>query len=454
MKLGIIGAGPGGYEAALYAAQRGIEVTLFEKQFVGGTCLNLGCIPTKTILASTELYSHIEEASQFGIKVEGAEISWEQVQQRMLKTVAQLRKGVEFLLKKRGVRLINAEAFYLGDHRIEAGGQTYEFDNVIIATGSRPAELPGLATDKKWIINSNHFFTRKELPKRALVVGTGAIGLELSDILRAFGTELTVVELVPQVMPLLDSDASSNYARILSKKGIKFIVGNSVKTIEHKEDHLKVTLTNDQELEVDQIVVGVGRTPNSEVIKTDKVQTERGKIKVNNSLVTSEEGTYAIGDVAIPPVSRGALAHVASHEGIFAVKHILGEANEMDWHAVPWVVFTDPPLAAIGQTEKEASQAGLAVKTYTLPYRALGAAVAKNRTEGFCKFIVEADTGRILGVQMAGVGADLIINEMAVVLQQNMTVKELSEVIHAHPTLSEVAKESAFALLGYPINTM
>jgi len=156
----------------------------------------------------------------------------------------------------------------------------------------------------------------------------------------------------------------------------------------------------------------------------------------------------------MPPVSRGALAHVASHEGIFAVKHILGEANEMDWHAVPWVVFTDPPLAAIGQTEKEASQAGLAVKTYTLPYRALGAAVAKNRAEGFCKFIVEADTGRILGVQMAGVGADLIINEMAVVLQQNMTVKELSEVIHAHPTLSEVAKESAFALLGYPINTM
>ncbi len=454
MKLGIIGAGPGGYEAALYAAQRGIDVTLFEKQFVGGTCLNLGCIPTKTILASTELYSHIKEASQFGVTVEGAQISWQQVQQRMLKTVAQLRRGVEFLLKKRGVHLVQGEAFYRGNHQVEVAGETYEFDYVIIATGSRPAELPGLSTDKKWIINSNHFFTRKELPKRALVVGTGAIGLELSDILRAFGTEVTVVELVPQVMPLLDSDASTNYAKILSKKGIKFIVGNSVKNIDHEDSHLKVTLTNDQELEVDQIVVGVGRTANVEVIKTDRIQVERGKVKVDKSLLTSEEGVYAIGDVAMPPIARGALAHVASHEGIFAVKHILGEAKEMDWHAVPWVVFTDPPLAAIGQTEKEATQAGTAVKTYTLPYRALGAAVAKNRTEGFCKFIVAADTGKVLGVQMAGVGADLIINEMAVVLQQNMTVKELSEVIHAHPTLSEVAKESAFALLGYPINTM
>jgi len=454
VKLGIIGAGPGGYEAALYAAQRGIDVTLFEKQFVGGTCLNLGCIPTKTILASTELYSHIKEASQFGVTVEGAQISWQQVQQRMLRTVAQLRRGVEFLLKKRGVHLVQGEAFYHGNHQVEAAGETYEFDYVIIATGSRPAELPGLSTDKKWIINSNHFFTRKELPKRALVVGTGAIGLELSDILRAFGTELTVVELVPQVMPLLDSDASSTYAKILSKKGIKFVVGNSVKNIDHEDDHLKVTLTNDQELEVDQIVVGVGRTANVEVIKTDKIQVEKGKVKVDKSLLTSEEGVYAIGDVAMPPVARGALAHVASHEGIFAVKHILEEAKEMDWHAVPWVVFTDPPLAAIGQTEKEATQAGIAVKTYTLPYRALGAAVAKNRTEGFCKFIVEEDTGKVLGVQMAGVGADLIINEMAVVLQQNMTVKELSEVIHAHPTLSEVAKESAFALLGYPINTV
>lgn len=294
MKLGIIGAGPGGYEAALYAAQRGIDVTLFEKQFVGGTCLNLGCIPTKTILASTELYSHIKEASQFGVTVEGAQISWQQVQQRMLKTVAQLRRGVEFLLKKRGVHLVQGEAFYRGNHQVEVAGETYEFDYVIIATGSRPAELPGLSTDKKWIINSNHFFTRKELPKRALVVGTGAIGLELSDILRAFGTEVTVVELVPQVMPLLDSDASTNYAKILSKKGIKFIVGNSVKNIDHEDSHLKVTLTNDQELEVDQIVVGVGRTANVEVIKTDRIQVEKGKVKVDKSLLTSEKASMPL----------------------------------------------------------------------------------------------------------------------------------------------------------------
>lgn len=454
MKLGIIGAGPGGYEAALYAAQKGIEVTLFEKQFVGGTCLNLGCIPTKAIIASTELFSHIKNASEFGIKVDNAEISWPLVQQRMIKTVTQLRKGVEFLLKKRNVQFVHSEASYLGDHKIQAEGKIYEFDRVIIATGSRPAELPGLKTDKKWIINSNHFFTRKELPKRALVVGTGAIGLELSDILRAFGTELTVVELVPQVMPLLDQDASVSYSRILTRKGINFVVGNSVKDIQYHDDYLDVTLTNDQRLQVEQIIVGVGRASNTEAIKTDKVAMERGKIKVDKTMQTSEPGTYAVGDVALTPVPRGALSHVASHEGVFAVKHMLGEATEMDWHAVPWVVFTDPPLAAVGMLEKEAKQAGIPVKTYNLSYKSIGAAVAKARTEGFIKFIVDPETTKVLGAEMAGVGADLIVNELSVIVQENMTMDQVTEVMHAHPTLSEVVKESAFGVLGFPINTL
>jgi dihydrolipoamide dehydrogenase len=273
-------------------------------------------------------------------------------------------------------------------------------------------------------------------------------------MLRAFGTELTVVELVPKVMPLIDQDVSASYSKILSRKGINFVVGNSVKNIEYFDDHMKVTLTNDQQLDVDQIIVGVGRASNVEVIHTDKVVLERGKIKVDKTLQTSEEGTYAIGDVAFPPVPRGALAHVASHEGIFAVKHILGESKEMDWHAVPWVVFTDPPLAAVGMMEKEANQANIAVKTYNLSYKALGAALAKNRAEGFAKFIVDPETTRVLGAEIVGVGADLIINELAVIVQQSMTMKEVSEVIQAHPTLSEVVKESAFGILGYPINTL
>ncbi|NPV88999.1 dihydrolipoyl dehydrogenase [Coprothermobacteraceae bacterium] len=454
MKLGIIGAGPGGYEAALYAAQRGFKVTLFEKAFVGGTCLNLGCIPTKAILASTELFDHIKEAEQFGITVAEAKIHWDRVQQRTLRTVVQLRKGIEYLLKKRNVELITAEARYLGDKRVEAQGQVFDFDAVIIATGSRPLELPGLKTDKKRVINSNQFFTRREVPKKALVIGTGPIGLEFADIMRAFGSEVVAVELAEQVMPLLDPDVSLAFSRIMTKKGLRFITGTSVDTVEDLGGKLRVSLTNGQTFDVDEVLIGVGRAPNSEVVHTDRIKLDRGRIVVDHTLQTTEPGVYAVGDVAGTPVPRGALAHVASHEGIFAVRHLLGEVRQMDWHAIPWVVFTNPPIGSVGMSETEAKRSSIEVKTFNVSYRAIGAATAKARTEGFGKLVVRADDNVLIGGTVVGMGADLIVNELAVAVQHRLTPEELAEVIHAHPTLSEVVKESAFGLLGFPINTL
>lgn len=421
--IAILGSGPGGYVAALYAAACGKKVVLIEKDLIGGVCLNRGCIPTKTLMSS----------------VRGKEKGdYEAIKMRKDQVVNRLRSGIESLLKARTVSIKRGTGKLIDKGVIDVNGERVEAKAVIIATGSRPAELAGFKPDGSLITTSAGMLVLPKIPNKLLIIGGGYIGCEFGYLYNALGSEVTIVEMTDRLLPPMDRELSKNMELILKKKKVKILTNTKA------NESMKGAF--------DKILVSIGRKSNIENIGLEKIG-----IKVKNNCILTDEyfktnvtNTYAIGDVT----GGKMLAHVASHEGICAVDNILGKRRRIDQNAVPACIYTEPQLTSVGLTKEEAEKKGLKVKVVKFPFSACGKAHAIGATEGFVKMVGDEVNGTILGVHMVGPGVTDLVAEATMMVKLKMKASLVTEVIHAHPTLSEALMEAAFALTGKPIHTL
>ncbi|MCK9474692.1 MAG: dihydrolipoyl dehydrogenase [Candidatus Muirbacterium halophilum] len=441
--LAIIGAGPGGYTAALYAAIKGLSVILFEKEHVGGTCLNWGCIPTKSLLASSQLYQKILDSAKFGIKVDKTEIDFETVFNRKDDIVKSLRSGIELLIKKRKINLIRGEAILEENSTILCNGEVYKADNIIIATGSSPMELKGMKTDGKFILNSTHALELKDIPQNILIVGGGVIGVEFASLWQGFGKNVTIIEIAENILPMADIDIVKRLRTMLKKQGIKIITGKAVDNINVLNEKVIVKINDKSEMEFDKVLIAAGRSLNLKNIKL-KLEKNNNLIKVDSRMMTDKKNIYAIGDI----VSKYQLAHVASSQALIAVNNILGEECHFSEKAIPSCIYTHPEAAWVGMTEKQVDdmENGKYNKG-VFRFNALGKALAIGENEGFVK-ILSDENDNILGIHMLGPKVTELISEAVTAIATRLKVYEWSSVIHAHPTLSEAVMEAVHDVHG------
>ncbi len=449
VKLTIIGAGPGGYVAAIRAAQKGAQVTVVESAEVGGTCLNWGCIPTKTIIASAEALAHVRNAADFGIEVSG-EVGYNlaKVRERKDKVVSIQVKGIKGLFKSWGVSLIEGRGSLLSPdvvRVVQKDGTTMDVksDKVIMSTGSRPAKLPGFPFDGESVITSDDAVLLKKIPQSLLIVGAGVIGSEFAFIYRTFGADVTMVEMVPHAISTEDEEMSELLERELKKAKIKLMVNVKVEKVEKGSDGMMTArLSNGQEIRTEMILVSIGRSLNSENLGLNEVGVGRGKrgeIVVNERMETSVPGVYAIGDVT----GKIMLAHVASHQGLVAVENALGGNELMDYAVVPSCIFTMPEIGSVGLREKAAAEKGIKYRVGRFQYRALGKAHAIGEITGMMKILADEATDKVLGVHICGAHATDLIHEGALAITMGATATQLGHMIHAHPTLAEGVMEAA-----------
>ncbi|MCX6901808.1 MAG: dihydrolipoyl dehydrogenase [Verrucomicrobia bacterium] len=438
----VIGAGPGGYGAAIRAAQRGARVTLVSDAPPGGVCLHLGCIPTKTLLASVEAFRTVQRAAEFGLEVASTggtpQLAADAMLRRTRKVTSAMGKGLEFLFRKNGIQFVNSRARLLGGGRVQVGDDVLTAPRIILATGSRPAPTPsGLpAVDGQRVINSNHALHLTEPPKKLLIIGGGYIGCEFACIFRALGSEVTVVEALANLLPGMDVELGATLAKFFRKAGIEVRVGETVSEFEPG---------------FDRVLISVGRVPNTGDIGCDAAGvklTARGHVEVNEQMETSAPGIYAIGDV----VGRFPLAHVASAQARVAVANALGDSATMDYAAVPGVVFTHPEVASVGLTEAEAQAQGRAVRVGKFPMAALGRAQASGETDGFVKLVADVETHRLLGGQVIGPAAGELIAAITLAISLGATAEQITHTIFAHPTFAEAIGEAAEATFGSPVH--
>ncbi|NOX20986.1 MAG: dihydrolipoyl dehydrogenase [Nitrospirae bacterium] len=447
MKIGILGAGPGGYVAALKAAQLGAEVVVIEDTEVGGTCLNRGCIPTKTMLASSELYEKLKKAEEFGIQIEGTiSANLEKVVARKQKVIDIQVKGIKGLFKSWGVELKKGRGRLISERQIKIEGpetdETIEVDKIIIATGSRPAEIPVFPFDGKRIISSTEALELTTIPKSILIIGAGVIGCEFASIYRAFGSEVTIVELLPRAVSTEDEEISKTLEKELKKKKIKLYTEVKADSVEVKDDGVHTKLSNGKEIVSDIVLVSIGRALNSDGIGLEEVGVEkgqRGEIKVNERMQTNVDGIYAIGDVT----GGILLAHVASKEGIVAAINATGGSATIDYSVVPAAIFTHPEIGSVGLREHQAREKGIDYITGHFQFRALGKAHAMGEISGLIKILADKKTDKVLGAHIIGPHASDLIHEAAVAIKNGLTIKDLADTIHAHPTLAEGIMEAA-----------
>jgi dihydrolipoamide dehydrogenase len=453
--LVVLGAGPGGYVAAIRAAQLGLKAAVVEKDRPGGVCLNIGCIPSKALIHDAELVRSAAELSELGVKVDLAGLDYGKAFARSRKAADTLSKGVVYLLKKNKIELVAGEGTIRGPHEIAVkGGRTLSGKNLLIATGSRPRPIPGFEFDEKSILSSNGALMLEKLPRRIGILGGGAIGVEFAHVLNAFGVEVHLVEMMEQLLPLEDGEAVEVIARSFKKRGITLYLGTKASGYTRAGSALKLTLEGKEggkELEVDQVLVVVGRAPNTEGIGLEAIglKTERGFIPVGDYGQTAVAGVYAIGDVVATPM----LAHVASKEGEIAVEHMAGRQPHprLDLNAVPGAVYCEPQLASFGYTEKKAREAGLSFDKASLPYRAAGKSVAIGKTEGLVKLLVDKETREILGAHVVGADATELVHELLLAKTAELLPEDLATMIHAHPTLAEAVMEAARLVEGWAI---
>ncbi|HUI45864.1 MAG TPA: dihydrolipoyl dehydrogenase [Nitrospirota bacterium] len=449
VKLTIIGAGPGGYVAAIRAAQMGAQVTVVEAAEVGGTCLNWGCIPTKTIITSAEALEHVRRAAEFGIEVAG-EVGYNlgKIRERKDKVVSIQVKGIRGLFKSWGVSLIEGRGSLLSPdvvRVVQSDGTTMDVksDKVIIATGSRPARLRGFPFDGENVITSDDAVLLKRIPKSLLIVGAGVIGSEFAFIYRSFGAEVTMVEMLPRALSTEDEDMSDIIEREFKKSKIKLIANTGVEKVEKADDGmLTATLSNGQEAKAEMILVSIGRSLNSENLGLDAIRVamgKRGEILVNERMETNVPGIYAIGDVT----GKILLAHVASAQGLKAAANALGGSEKMDYGAVPAGIFTMPEIGSVGLREQEAKEKGIKYRVGRIPYRGLGKPHAMGEITGVVKIIADEATDKVLGVHLCGAHATDLVHEGALAITMGATAKQLGNMIHAHPTLAEGIMEAA-----------
>ncbi|MBI5817806.1 MAG: dihydrolipoyl dehydrogenase [Verrucomicrobia bacterium] len=438
----IIGAGPGGYVAAIRAAQRGARVTLVSDAPPGGVCLHLGCIPTKALLASAEALRTVQRASDFGVDAAsvsaGPRLAADAMLRRARKVTGAVTKGLEFLFRKNGIQFVSGRAQLLGGGRVQVGDNVLTASHIILATGSRPAPSPkGLPpVDGQRIINSNHALHLAEPPKKLLIIGGGYIGCEFACIFRALGSEVTVVEALANLLPGMDAELGAAMARFFRKAGIEVRTGETMSEFDPG---------------FDRVLISVGRVPNTGDIGCDAAGvklTARGHVEVNDRMETSAPGIYAIGDI----VGRFPLAHVASAQARVAVANAFGESSTMDYTAAPGVVFTHPEVASVGLNEAEAQAQGRAVRVGKFPMAALGRAQASGETDGFVKLVIDAETHRVLGGQIIGPAAGELIAAITLAISLGATAEQVAHTIFSHPTYAEAIGEAAEAAFGSPVH--
>ena len=457
LNLTIIGAGPGGYVAAIRAAQMGAKVTLVENSEVGGTCLNRGCIPTKTIIASTRILEQVRRAGDFGIVLNGTvEYSLEAIRERKNKVVLTQIKGIRGLLKSWGVQLIDGAGSLVTPDSVmvvQSDGTRLDIpsDKIIIATGSRPMRLPVFPFDGSDVITSDEAIRLDNVPRSLLIIGAGVIGCEFAFIYRSLGCEVIVVELMPHALSTEDHELSEIIEREMKKAKIKLIVNVKVEKAEKAGNAVTTRLSQGQEISTDQVLVSIGRSMNSENIGLEAIGVKRGargEIIVNRKMETNVPGVYAIGDVT----GNIMLAHVASRQGIVAVENALGGNTLMDYSAVPSAIFTHPEIASVGLREKQAAEQGIKYRVGRFQFRALGKAHAIGEISGMVKILAEADTDKVLGVHICGPHATDLIHEGVLAIKSGSTAGHLEELIHAHPTLAEAVMEAAEDIHGRSIH--
>ncbi|MGC8788145.1 MAG: dihydrolipoyl dehydrogenase [Anaerolineae bacterium] len=456
--IAIIGAGPGGYVAALRAAQLGAKVVLIEKDKLGGVCLNWGCIPTKTLLRTAEVLKLAQEAAEYGVLVDGVRLDWPAAQKRKDGVVRRLTGGVKFLLEKAGVQLLPGTARFVSPTALEVAGtsgqERVEAKDYVIATGSRPASLPIPGLEGPGVLTSDDALALDTLPESLLVIGAGPIGVEFATLFRACDVQVTLVELLPRVLPTLDEDLGAEVERTLKKAKVAIYTGSQVSKVEAKNGKYAVTIQGTKQqtvVEVDKILVAVGRRPNVEGLglETLGVQVEKAGIKVDEFMRTNVPHVYAVGDVT----GGILLAHVAMHEGVVAVENAMGLQRAMNYAAVPSCVFTTPEVASVGLSEEQAKQQGYDVRVGKFPFRGNGKALAHGEYEGLVKIVAESKYGQVLGVHIVGPHASDLIQEGTLALTLEATLDELEVTIHPHPTLSEAVAEAALAAKGRALHS-
>jgi dihydrolipoamide dehydrogenase len=448
----IIGAGPGGYVAALKAGQLGARVAIVEKGELGGTCLNRGCVPSKALLSSAELLHQVRNASEWGLKLPGEPgFDWPGIQKHKDRVIRQLRGGINSLFKGRKVTLVNGEATLDGPGRVkvlaDGSSRLLTADRVILGTGSVPARIPGWPDDPHWVCTSDESVHWKDLPQKLLIVGGGVIGCEFACMLRPFGVEVTIVEMLPGLLPGLDHEIGKALMGIFQKRGIDCFVDTRVEGMTQKADGLEAVLSNGKTLAVDRVLVATGRKPNTAGLGLEKAGIEagpRGFIPVNDFMETNVSGHYCIGDAN----GRCLLAHAASAHGVAAVEHALGHHAGPFTAPIPSAVYTFPEIGAVGLTEQEAKAKGLPISIGFFPIGHLGKAMASHHTDGFVKTIRNRETDELIGVHMIGHAATECIAAAGAMLHQKAGTRDFAETVFAHPTISESMKESAEDALG------
>ena len=460
--IAVIGSGPGGYVAAIRAGQLGLKTVLIEKDNkFGGTCLHVGCIPTKDLLLNAEVYDYFKNAREFGIECKGFSIDWQAVQARQHKVVNKLAKGIEFLLKKNKVEIVQGFAQLAGPGRIavtdsSSKAREIQAKNIVLATGSEAKMLPGLAPDAKTILTNKEVLDLKKIPESMVVIGSGAVGVEFGSIFHRFGTEVTIIEMLPRVVPLEDEDVSAQLEKSLRKQGLAVHTQAKVEKVAKTAKGVTVEFTDAQgkahKLEAETCLVAVGRAPNTQNINLEKtrVRLERGFVKVDPYMRTDEPGVYAVGDIV---AGSPLLAHVGSMEGIVAVTHAAGKPVEpINYRQVPNCTYCEPEIASVGLTERQARESGYNVKAGKFPFVGNSKATILGSTEGFVKIVSDERYGEILGVHMIGPRVTEMIAEAVVVMRLEGTVEDLERTIHPHPTLTEAVPEAAHAVHGMAIH--
>ncbi len=448
MKITVLGAGPGGYVAAIKAAQLGAEVTVIEAGEVGGTCLHWGCIPTKTLIASAEVLHKAKNAKNYGLELEGTITpNIERIVNRKNKVVSTQMKGILGLFKSWGINLIEGRGVIIDPNKIQVtrkDGSTQDVntDKIIIATGSRPAQIPVFPFDGKRIISSDNAVNPDSIPESLLIVGAGVIGCEFAFIYKEFGADVTMVEMMPNAVSTEDEEISQILERELKKNRIKLLTNTSVDNVDVKEDGVSVQLSNGKTLEAEKVLVSIGRAVNSEHMGLEEIgvnRGQRGEIIVNEKLQTNVEGVYAIGDV----IGGIMLAHLASREGIVAAENAMGGDSTVNYDVVPAAIFTSPEVGSVGLREKQAAEKGISYKVGKFQFRGLGKAHAMGEISGLFKIISEQESDKILGAHIIGAHASDLVHEIAVAMEKGLTVKDIAHTIHAHPTLAEGVMEAA-----------
>jgi dihydrolipoamide dehydrogenase len=463
--IAIVGSGPAGYTAAIRAGQYGLKTALIEKDNVlGGTCLHVGCIPTKALLFNAELWDHLKDAKEFGIEgVDARKLNWAAVQERKAKIITKHTKGLDFLMRKNKVGTIKGYGKLTGPAKngaftvdVENGGKTSQIraKNIILATGSEARMLPGLEADDR-ILTNIEILGLKEIPKSLVIVGAGAVGVEFASIFRSFDSEVTILEMLPRLVPVEDEEVSEELARVYRKRGINFHTGAKVEKIDKTKTGITVTFTAEgkqQKIEAERILIAVGRKPRTDNLGLEKtkIKPDRGFLKTDSWMQTAEPGIYAIGDIVL---GTPQLAHVGAMEGIVAVSKIAGKPGKpINPEHIPNCTYCHPEIGSAGLTEEKAREAGYNLKIGKFPFTANARASIVGAHEGFIKIVSDADYGELLGVHIIGPQATELIAEAVAAMELEATVEDLTWTIHAHPTLAEAMLDASNSVYGLAIN--